>query len=381
MRYALVNCDIYTGDEVLYDKALIIENSEIKNITDLKSVPKELEFKDLKGKKVSPGFFDLQVNGGGGILLNDDPSPDSIKKIFNAHKKFGTTNMLITLISASFEKILLAIESTKSVVGDDDYGISGLHLEGPYINSDRAGVHDKSVVRSLTDHELEVILEEGKDVIKVITLAPEKNDPELIKKIKQSGIIVSVGHSNATYHETKNAFKNDISMVTHLFNAMSQFGSREPGIVGATLDTENIWAGIIADGYHVDFAAVRISQKIKKDRLFLVTDAMPPVGMGDNFSFKLGDLDVHTEKGKCLTTEGVLAGSGLDMASAIRNCVQHIGIPLNEALKMASTYPAQILGLDKKVGKIRPGYQANLAIMNSRTHVEAVVLNGKYEKI
>lgn len=380
MRWSLVNCNIYTGERVLQDKAIIVNGKEIEEIIDIHKVPKDLEAVDLKGLNIAPGFIDLQVNGGGGYLFNDEPTEECISKIYEAHKRFGTTNFLPTLITTSTSKMVQAIESVKYCMEHNKYGVLGLHLEGPYISDSKAGVHDKNFIRNACFDGLELLVEEGKDVIKIFTVAPEAMKEEYVKFLKDNNIIVSAGHSNATYEETKKSFDWGISMVTHIYNAMSQFQSREPGVVGAALDSNNIWAGIIVDGVHVHFGSVRICKKIKGRKLILVTDAMPPVG-SNLTEFKLGSLKVLCKNGRCSTEEGVLAGSALDMASAVRNCVQKVGIPMDEALRMASLYPAECLGVADTLGKIEPGYVANMAIFDNQLRVKAIVSEGKYESM
>lgn len=380
MRYALVNCDIYTGERVLYDRGIIVNGKEIEMIVDIDRIPKELEVLDLKELNIAPGFIDLQVNGGGGVLFNDNPTEECISKIYEGHKRFGTTNFLPTLITTSTPKMLQAIESVKSCMASNKYGVLGLHLEGPCINETKAGVHDKKFIRSISSDELELLVKTGKDAIKLFTVAPETIDKEHIKFLKDHKIIISAGHSKATYDEAMKSFDWGISMVTHMFNAMSQFESREPGVVGAALDSNNVWAGIIVDGFHVHFGSVGICKKIKGKKLILVTDAMPPVGSNVT-EFRLGDLKVLCQNGRCATEEGVLAGSALDMATAVCNCVQKVGIPMDEALRMASLYPAECLGIENVLGKIKPGYLANMVIFNNQLIVKAIISDGKYENV
>jgi N-acetylglucosamine-6-phosphate deacetylase len=276
--------------------------------------------------------------------------------------------------------MLQAIDSVKSCMASNKYGVLGLHLEGPYINESKAGAHDKKIIRSISFDELELLAKKGKDVIKIFTVAPETIKEEHVKFLKDYNIIISAGHTKATYEDAMKSFDWGISMVTHIFNAMSQFESREPGVVGAALDSNSIWAGIIVDGFHVHFGSVRICKKIKGKRLILVTDAMPPVG-SNLTEFRVGDLKVLCKNGRCATEEGTLAGSALDMATAVRNCVQKVGIPMDEALRMASSYPAECLGVSNFLGKIKPGYLANMVIFDNQLEVKAIISDGKYESI
>ena len=381
MKYALVNCDIYTGKETVYDKAIIIENNLIESLIDVSKVPSNIDVVDLGGLSVAPGFIDLQVNGGGGYLFTDNSTQNAISEIFEAHKKFGTTNFLPTIISTSYENIIESIENVRKCMSHDMYGVLGLHVEGPYLNSKKGGVHDKNYIRRIQDDEFNAILKRGADVIKIVTISPEMVDTKYIKKLVNSGIRVAAGHSDATYEQAVEAFESGVSSVTHIFNAMSQFGSRDPGLVGAALENDNIWAGIIVDGYHVHFSSVKVCKKAKAwNKLFLITDAMPPVGKPDH-AFKLGNLEISCYEGKCTTEDGTLAGSALNMASAIRNCIQKVGIPMDEALRMASTYPAEYLCINDRFGRIEPGYTANMTIFDYQLYVCGVVVNGKYEMV
>ena len=380
MKYAVVNCDIYTGEQVLFDKAIVVNGERIEAIVDLDKVPKHLDVIDIGGLNIAPGFIDLQVNGGGGVLFNDELTEAGVSKIYDAHKRFGTTSFLPTLITTSVDRMLQAIEVVKSCTKNGKSGVLGLHIEGPYISRTKAGAHDKNNIRNISNDELRILLQTGREVIKVITVAPEAVKEDHIRLLVQNNIMVSAGHSEATYEQAMEAFKWGVSQTTHLFNAMTQFSSREPGLVGATLDSANVWAGIIADGFHVHFASIRICKRIKGKKLLLVTDSMPPVG-SKNSEFTLGDVKVQCRNGRCVTSDGTLAGSDLDMATAVRNCVQKIGIPLDEALRMASTYPAEAIGSSDALGRIKPGYMADMVIFNNQVVVEGIVARGEYQKV
>lgn len=379
--YALVNCDIYTGDQVLHDKGLMIEGARIASLVEHDKIPSEVSVRDLKGACVAPGFIDLQVNGGGGVLLNDDPSPAAIGKIVEAHRRLGTTSILPTLITSSRELVLRAIAAARSYIKAGEQGVLGLHVEGPYINEKKAGVHDKRIIRGLNQAELEEFLANGRDIIKIITLAPECVSTADISRITDEGIRVSAGHSDATFEEASEAFRVGVSCVTHLFNAMSAFEGRKPGLVGAYLAHDEISGGVIADGHHVHLASIGIVKRLKpKGTLFLVTDAMPPVGY-PGYNFRLGDLEIFNRDGKCVTGDGTLAGSALDLATAVRNCIQKASIPMEEALRMATLYPAKYLGLESEIGMIRPGMRADLVIFDNQIHVKGVVVAGHYEDV
>jgi len=386
--YALTNCDIYTGKGVEYDRALIIDGDRIRSIVPSSTLPDKLECKSVDGMCIAPGFIDIQVNGGGGVLFNDHPNVEAIKTIVESHRQFGTTDLLPTFITGPLQDMQKAARAVQTCLDKNVPGVLGIHIEGPFISAKKAGVHDKDFIRSISDEYLNVI-RSIRSGVTLLTLAPEEVGYAAIREIAKSGILVSIGHTNTTYNEAMKAFEAGASCATHLFNAMSAFQPREPGAVGAALDHKKAWAGIIADGFHVNFAAIRIAKRAKirddypesRRKLFLVTDAMPPVGDPQNRGYRLGGYDIQVKDGMCLTEDGTLAGSALDMATAIRNCIQHVGLPKDEALRMASTYPAEFLGVANELGYIAPGYRANLAIFDNQIHIFATVVNGEYSEV
>jgi len=348
---------------------------------DRNNIPPEARIRDLNGARLAPGFIDLQVNGGGGALLNDDPSPATIRKIVQAHRRFGTTSILPTLITSSRKLILEAMAAVRSFIEAGETGVLGLHLEGPYINEKRAGVHDKRFIRSPNQDEIDELLVKGKDIVKIVTLAPECVPRSDVLRLIRDGIRVSAGHSDATFEEASDAFRCGVSGVTHLFNAMAPIEVRKPGLVGAYLAHDEVSGGVIADGHHVHLALISIATRLKpKGRLFLVSDAMPPVGHPGH-NFRLGDLQVFNRDGKCVTADGTLAGSAIDLATGVRNCIQGASIPVVEALRMASEYPARYLGMESEIGLIRPGMRADLVIFDDQIHVRGVVASGEFEHI
>lgn len=385
--YAFTNCVLYTGKDVEHDKTLLIDKGLIHSIIPSRDIPEEIERIDLDGLAISPGFIDIQVNGGGGLLFNDIPNVETIKTIVESHRQYGTTDMLPTFITGALQDMQLAAESVQFCLDEDIPGVLGIHFEGPFINSEKIGAHDKVYIQPISEGYLEVVksIDNG---ITLLTLAPEMVSESEIEELVNSGILVSLGHSNATYIEAMNAFESGASCVTHLFNAMSSFGSREPGVVGAALDNKDAWVSIIADGFHVDYASIRLAKQAKindrfpesRKKLFLISDAMPPVGDPHNRDYHLGGHDIQVKDGLCVRKDGTLAGAALDMATAVRNCIQHVGIPKDEALRMASTYPAEFLGLDKKLGLIAPGYKANLAIFDEKIKIKGTVFRGEYQK-
>lgn len=375
--YALVNCSIYTGREVVQDKSLLIEGATVHSVISNNALPPGTEVIDLGGQSVAPGFIDIQVNGGGGKLFNASPDIQTLRQIVQAHRRFGTTGLLPTFVTGDPGSMRRAVQAVRDYLDQGQPGVLGMHFEGPFISPEKPGAHDRRYIRPPGNDDIEIIcsLRRG---LTLLTLAPEVIPPDLISTLAGRGLLLSLGHSNATYRQARGAFAAGIRCTTHLFNAMSQFTSREPGVVGAALDDSDAWAGIIVDGHHVDFAAVRVAWRAKqRGKMLLVTDAMPPVGSTVT-SFKLGEYLIDVREGRCVTPGGVLAGSTLDMATAVRNCVQKVGIPADEGLRMASTYPAEFLGLGNVLGCIAPGYRANLAIFDDQMHVSAVVLEGEY---
>jgi N-acetylglucosamine-6-phosphate deacetylase len=374
---AFVNCDIYTGDEIYYNRAILVNGDMIVGVVPESQVPENAEIEDLRGLSIAPGFIDVQVNGGGGVLFNEHPTLEGIERIALAHQQFGTTNFLPTLMTGPQDVMVEAIQALQEFLTSGRHEVLGIHLEGPFINSKRAGVHDPSFIRVMDDEDLDMVsaLRGGKTVI---TLAPEKVESKYIQEMKERGVLVSAGHTDASYSEMQDAIRSGVTGATHLFNAMTALQSRDPGVVGSALENDSIYCGIIVDGNHIHFATVKVAWKAKPSgRMFLVTDAMPSVG-SDVRSFSLGQFDVRVEDGKLMTGDGVLAGSGLDMASAVRNCVQKVGIPKDEALRMASTYPAQFLGMGQALGRIQPGYRADMAVFDNEIRVSAVVVAGEY---
>ncbi|ELV8624093.1 N-acetylglucosamine-6-phosphate deacetylase [Vibrio cidicii] len=376
--YALTNCKIYTGSDVLSEHALIIDNGLIKAVLPTSDLPQEIEQKDLAGANVSPGFIDLQLNGCGGVMLNDEITADTMQIMHKANLKSGCTSFLPTLITSSDADMRAAITAARDYHAQYQNQSLGLHLEGPYLNVMKKGIHSVDYIRN-SDNEMIDFICANADIIAKVTLAPELNDPEHIEKLTQAGIVVSIGHTNATYTEARKGFEAGITFATHLFNAMTPMVGREPGVVGAIYDTPEVYAGIIADGFHVDYANIRIAHKIKGEKLVLVTDATAPAGADMDYFIFVGKK-VYYRDGKCVDENGTLGGSALTMIEAVQNTVEHVGIALDEALRMATLYPAKAIGVDDRLGRIKKGMIANLAIFDRDFKVKATVVNGQYEQ-
>jgi len=323
-----------------------------------------------------PGFVDLQVNGGGGALLNTHPSVDGLNTIFNAHREFGTTAMLPTLITDTVEVMQRAADAIAQAIAQDCVGIIGVHFEGPHLSVAKKGAHSQEYIRGISDAEWAVLSRQDLGLV-MVTLAPENVSPNDISRMVAMGIKVFLGHSNCDFASAQAALDAGASGFTHLFNAMSPFTSREPGMVGAALLNDSAVCGLIVDGHHVDYAACRLALKNKPPgSLVLVTDAMSVVGT-DIERFDFFDRQVIRTGDKLNSTTGELAGSVLDMASALRNTVKHLGVSLEEALRMASRYPAQYLGLSASHGRLIVGARADFVALNDKLEVTRSWVAGK----
>lgn len=357
--------------------AVIVIGSTIANVIQANSLmPSEHDIVDLDGNYLLPGFIDTQVNGGGGVLFNDAPTLEGIRTIAKAHRQFGTTGLLPTLISDELDVIRQGVSAINTAIEEGVPGVLGIHIEGPFLSTERHGIHDVTKLKQLTTG----IISELEPVINgctVITVAPETVEPALIGQLRDKGFIVCAGHSNATYDEVSAAIGQGLSGFTHLFNAMSQLGARAPGVVGAALDHDNTWCGIIADGHHVSDASLRIAYRCKgPEKLMLVTDAMPPVGSPDNEFLIMGNR-ITVENGVCVDANGTLAGAALDMANAVSNMMQASACSLADAAMMASSTPAAFLGLQQRTGTIKTGLQADFVIVNDQLDVISTIIGGK----
>jgi len=372
----LANGRVLTDDGFVAGRVVLIEGDRIVAVTGADD-PRCAQARrhDLDGALLLPGFVDCQVNGGGGILFNDDPSEEAIRAIGAAHRRFGTTAFLPTLISEDLTVIERAIRAVRSAIEARVPGVIGVHIEGPFINELRKGIHDRAKIRDLDARGLALLssLDVGKTLV---TLAPEMTTTAAIRQLADKGVVISAGHTNGTFDEVTRALRGGATGVTHLFNAMSPLSHREPGAVGAALADPDCWCAIIVDGRHVHPAALKIALACKRaERFMLVTDAMPSVGSKQDW-FMLQGRRITVKDGVCVDENGTLAGSAIDMASAVRNTVKLLGLPLERAARMASTYPAQFLGLGSELGRIAPGYRANLVAVDERLEVHASWIDG-----
>ncbi len=330
---------------------------------------------DLQGGFLVPGFIDVQVNGGGGVLFNNDTSVEAIAAIARGHRQYGTTGLLPTLISDDAEVMRRAIAATHDAIAQGVPGVLGIHLEGPYIAPARKGTHNADKFRIPDADEIAMVtaLDNG---VTVITLAPERVPVDTIQAMVERGAIVCAGHTAGSYEDIRAGLDAGVTGFTHLYNAMTPLQGREPGVVGAALEDEASWVGVIADGVHVHLASLKVAIHAKpRGKVLLVTDAMPMVGSA-NPSFDLYGETITAVDGVVRNAAGSLAGSALDMASAVRNTVNLLGLPLDEACRMAAQYPAEFLGLGGELGRIAPGYRADLVLLDADVHVQRSWVGG-----
>jgi N-acetylglucosamine-6-phosphate deacetylase len=376
MTHALVNARVLTDEGWRDDLAVVLDGERIADLLPaadprLPGMPRQ----DLGGAMLLPGFIDVQVNGGGGVLFNEAPTVETIRRIGAAHRRYGTTGFLPTLISDEPPVMRAALVAVEQALEDGVPGLLGIHLEGPYLAPARKGVHDAKYFHVPGREELALLCAPHRG-IRLITLAPDQVPPESIRALDDAGVIVCAGHTAADYATTRVALDAGVRGFTHLFNAMTPFGSREPGVVGAALEDPHSWCGLIVDGHHVHPASLRVAIAAKAPgKMLLVTDAMPPVG-ADSPEYVLNGETIIVRDGICQTAQGVLAGSALDMAAAVRNTVRMLGLPLDEAVRMASTYPAEFLGFGASHGRIAAGYQADLVVMDEDFHIQRCLIGG-----
>jgi N-acetylglucosamine-6-phosphate deacetylase len=375
MLLAFRNGRMLTDAGIESGKTLLARNGRIEAIVAASAVIGPDRTIDLNGGVLLPGFIDTQVNGGGGVLFNDDPSVESIAAIGRAHRRFGTTGFLPTLISDDLHVVEQAIAAVRDAISQGVPGVLGIHIEGPFLSNERRGVHDSSKLRSLDDDAVK-LLSTPHGGVTMVTLAPERTTPANIRKLSDAGVILSAGHTNATYDELQPALAAGVRGFTHLFNAMSQITPREPGAVGAALAHADSWVGLIVDGHHVHPEVLKIALRAKsQDRFMLVSDAMPSVG-ADVSEFRIQGRLITIEGDRIVDDEGRLAGAHLDMASAVRNTCRTLGITLVQAVRMASRNPAEFLKLGGDVGRIAPGQRANLALVDDELNVVETWIDG-----
>lgn len=355
---------IFTGYDWLEQQAIIVDNGIIQQIIPSSDLTLSMDAAAFPGCFIAPAFIDLQIYGAYGKLLAVYPGPGSLYQLKEYSEKGGAAYCMPTIATNSKEIFYKCIDAVKEYWQKEGRGILGLHLEGPWINPVKRGAHIESLIHPPAIPEVKELLEYGKDILKIITLAPEVCSKEVIDLILSYGIIISAGHSNATYTEAKKSFSDGITTVTHLFNAMSPLQHREPGLAGAAMDDHKVFASIIPDGYHVDFAAVRIAKQVMKERLFVITDAVTETTEGEYQHYKTGDK---------YEAAGILSGSALNMNKALHNLVSHTGIETGEAIRMCSLYPAKVINRDHNLGRIEKGYSSDMVVINNSLEVQQLI--------
>ena len=360
MKKALVNCTVCSGNEIKQGQVIVCEDDIITAVQ--QQIPAGIETTDMQGTNIAPGMIDIQINGGETFYFSDDPNKEALQDICDSSLKYGATHVLPCLISSPHEKILQAIETIRHF-RENNKMVIGMHLEGPFINPEKRGAHNAAIIRKPTNTELEEIIRYGKDAIKMITIAPEMFSEDQLDMLLESGIVVSAGHSNMNYEQAQFYFNKGIRLVTHLFNAMTQMGHREPGIVGAALNNDTVYAPIILDGAHCHYAAAQIAYKLKKDKLFLLSDAAFLGRKKRSFDSPL--LNATLVDGFYRNKDGNLAGAAISMVEAVQHAIRYVGIPLAEAVQMATLNVARAIGMEDRLGKVEAGYPAAFISFNN----------------
>ncbi len=367
---------IVTAQGLVRGQSVLCQNGRILGLVADDAVPGDAMRVDLGGGVLMPGYLDVQVNGGGGVLFNDAPTVEGLRAIAHAHARFGTTGLMPTIISTDIASIGKAIAAVDEAIAYGVPGILGIHIEGPYLSPKRRGIHNPTTFPPLDDEAVRILssLQHGKTMV---TLAPETVSLAAVKQLVAAGVIVCIGHSDASYDETQAVLRAGARGFTHLFNAMSPLQTRTPGVVGAALDDEESWCGIITDGHHVHPAALRVAYACRgDDKLMLVTDAMPPVGSTQK-SFVLQGRTIRAENGLCLGPDGTLAGSATDMATVVRKAMEFLRInDFAIAAKLSSGNAAAFLGLTRETGSITAGARADFVLVDDAFNLQCSFAGG-----
>ncbi len=375
MAFAIVGARVFDGDRFLEDHAVVVESARIAALVAVSELPSGMAQTKVAGI-LAPGFIDTQVNGGGGVLFNDARTIDGIAAIGAAHRRFGTTGFLPTLITDTRAHMIEALAAARAAIAAGVPGVLGIHIEGPFLSAERKGVHDSALMRPIEEADTAILTAPGAGIV-LLTVAPEKVPSATIARLARAGLILSAGHTAADAGTFAAARAAGLTGVTHLFNAMPPLAGRAPGVVGAALDDPECWCGLIVDLHHVSPLSLRVAIAAHGwRRMMLVTDAMPTVG-SDLTTFDLMGRRVALDGGKLIAEDGTLAGSDLDMATAVRNTVRHLGLPLESALHMASRAPAEFLGLGNDLGRIAAGYRADLVLLDGDLNAVATWVGGR----
>ncbi len=372
----LTNATVFTSSDVLTHASVRVANGRIQEVST--GPIHDPDAVDLQEQWLVPGFIDLQLYGGSDHYLNQEPTAETVRHIYDTHRQNGTTSVMPTLYSTSQATILSAIDAVRAVRLSNPLGVLGLHVEGPYLNPIRRGAHSLNYVRQPNEAEIRELLVTGRDVIRMMTIAPECFTAEQLGWFTESGWLLSAGHTDATYRQATDAFdaldetnKPVIGLATHLYNAMRGFESREPGVVGAIFDHPTVKASLIADGFHCDPAAIRLAYRLLPNRLFLISDATFAHPPRPSLAFE--DFIIEYHEGRYTNQEGKLAGSSITLLDAVKVCIDKAGLAPEDAFRMATTLPAEIIGLGGQLGKIQAGYVANLVVLDQALTVQRVL--------
>ena len=378
MKQAITGSKLFNGIDFIEHKALLIDDQHIAGIVNEDAIPTNYQVQKLDGGILSPGFIDLQVNGGGGKLFNNSPDKESLNTIISAHQYFGTTSIMPTVISDSLNILQKCTDIISNEI-NNNHSLLGIHIEGPFFNVKYRGVHQKQYINTINASYLNLFETLDKFPV-MLTLAPECISIKQLKHLNSLGFKILAGHTDANYDQLEEAVKYGLDGFTHLFNAMGQISAREPGVVGSAFDFDETSASIIVDLHHVHPSLINLSFKQKpKGKLFFVSDSMATINHGEP-SFELYDEVVSESNGRIINSEGKLAGSSITQIDAIKNAYQKCSIPLESAISMATLYPAEYLGVSDYIGQLKKGYRADLAHFDSNFHVQNVWLAGKQIK-
>ncbi|KJG02964.1 N-acetylglucosamine-6-phosphate deacetylase [Photobacterium angustum] len=373
---AIINVNVFDGQTTLNNQAIFVKDDVIQRIIPMADV-NQSELPDTvfdgKGYLASAGFIDLQINGCGGVLLNTAISTETLEIMNDTNLKSGTTQFLPTFITSDAASLVEVLEMVESTEQPEQQGVLGLHIEGPFISVEKKGAHREEFIREL-DEKTAQYLADNADKICVLTVAPENTSQKVIDIVRESGITVSLGHTNATYDQVNE--KSGLDMATHLYNAMTPLGSREPGVVGYIFDKKP-HAGIIVDGIHASYPSVRIAHEIMGEQLFMVTDAVAPAGT-DMTEFDMAGLKAYVKDGKCFYADGTIAGAAVTMIQGLNNLINHVGLSREEALRMATLYPAKAIKIENEYGMLKAGYKANITLLSDDNQVKHVFQMGKH---
>lgn len=372
---ALVNARILVDGAFAPSSAVLVDGDRIAAVVPQAEVPARATRLDLEGAMLIPGFLDTQVNGGGDALFNDGPAVETIRQIGEAHRRFGTTGFLPTLISDDLDVIREGIAAVDAAIAAGVPGVLGIHIEGPFINVARKGIHAADKIRPMNEADISVLtsLRRGRTLV---TLAPEVVSRDTIRRLNDSGVVVSVGHTAGTYAEICGAIDAGVTGFTHLFNAMSPLGNREPGAVGAGLSRDEVWCALIVDGVHVSPVTLQLALRCKpSDKIMLVSDAMPTTG-GIASSFMLNGREIRLEAGRLIDEFGTLAGADLNMLTAVINAQRLLGLPPEAAITMASANPADFLRFRGEVGRIAPHHRASMLAIDDDWTIQRRWIDG-----